>query len=330
MEKELLLQELMEKLSTGEVSREEISQRLGLAPTAQQAQSFALEKDETQHFTVTKMLYVLGAAIVVIGIVLFIVQIWDNLGSVGRIAITLGFGLMFALLGSMQLKKAAELSVGTVFHFIGGMLIPLGAVVTLAEMSLDDSIWSFAIAFISIFVFYMLLNTVHKNAILTFFAIANGTAAIYLVTGAILDPMLDNRAMETVFQYLTMALGGSYLLLARAFIGGWNEKLVGALNFFGVTGLLGAAFAQVFDSGFWELLYFVIVFGTLFVSVYMKSRIILVMSTIFLLAHVTYITSEYFADSLGWPVALVFLGFVFIGFGYASIMINKTYIAESK
>ena len=61
-------------------------------------------------------------------------------------------------------------------------------------------------------------------------------------------------------------------------------------------------------------------------SVYLKSKIILLMSTIFLIVHVSYITGEYFADSLGWPVVLVLLGFVFMGLGYASIIINNRYI----
>ena len=68
------------------------------------------------------------------------------------------------------------------------------------------------------------------------------------------------------------------------------------------------------------------VFGGVFLSVYMKSRSVLIASTLFLVAHVVYITSEYFADSLGWPISLVLLGFVFIGLGYGSVTINKKYI----
>jgi len=60
----------------------------------------------------------------------------------------------------------------------------------------------------------------------------------------------------------------------------------------------------------------------------MRSRSILVMSTLFLIAHVSYITGEYFADSLGWPISLVILGFVFIGLGYVSISVNKKYITN--
>jgi hypothetical protein len=326
MNKEELLQELSTKISTGEISREEMINRFSLAPETQRVVGEENAKSSTP-FSVTKMLYVLGGVIVVIGIVIFVSQIWDDIGSFARILVTLGLGFLITAIGSMLLKSKPEDNIGTVFHFIGGMLIPGGAMVTLNELNVDlVSLWPVAITFGIIFAFYLLLNSVHKNAILTFFAIANGTAFVYLVVEAIVDgPFYRNKDL---YAYLTMVIGASYLLLGHAFRDGWNKKLIGVLYFFGITGFLGAAFSQVFDSVPWQMLYFLIVIGGLFLAVYMKNRSILVMSTLFLIAHVSYITSEYFADSLGWPISLVILGFVFIGLGYVSVNINKKYIAN--
>ena len=323
MNKEELLQELSAKISVGEISREEVISRLNFASTTQQENEENTKK--FSHFSVTKMLYVLGAAIVIIGIVIFVGQIWDDIGSFGRISVTLGLGLLFAAIGSVLLKQKPEDNIGLIFHFIGGMLIPSGAVVTLSELDVDFvSLWPVTITFGVISAFYLLLNAVHKHAILTFFAIANGTAFIYLLVEAIVDGPFYKH--EDLYAYLTMVIGASYLLLAHAFRDGWNKVLIGTLYFFGATGFLGAAFSQVFDSVPWQLFYFLIVLCGLFLSVYMRSRSILVMSTLFLIAHVSYITGEYFADSLGWPISLVLLGFAFIGLGYASITINKRYI----
>jgi hypothetical protein len=325
MNKEELLQEISNKISTGEISRVEIVSRFGLAPV--QGEVGVENLKNSTPFSVTKMLYVLGAAIVVIGIVIFVSQIWDDIGSFGRIAVTLGLGFLITAIGSMLLKSKPDENIGTVFHFIGGMLIPGGAVVTLSELNVDFvSLWPVAITFGVIFAFYLLLNSVHKNAILTFFAIANGTAFVYLLIEAIVDGPFYRH--EDLYAYLTMVIGASYLLLAHAFRDGWNKKLIGVLYFFGITGFLGAAFSQVFDSVPWQMLYFIIVIGGLALSVYMRSLSILVMSTLFLIAHVSYITSEYFVNSLGWPISLVILGFVFIGLGYVSININKKYIAS--
>lgn len=323
MNKEELLQELSVKISNGELSREEVLSRLNFAPAIRQESDG--ETKGFSHFSVTKMLYVLGAVIVITGVGFFVAQIWDDIGSFGRIAVTLGLGLLIAAIGSMLLKQKPEDNIGPIFHFIGGMLIPGGAIVTLSELEVDFvSLWPVAITFGVIFAFYLLLNAIHKHPILTFFAIANGTAFIYLLVEAMVEGPYYRH--EDLYAYLTMVIGASYLFLAHAFREGWNKHLIGALYFFGSGGFLGAAFSQVFDSVPWQLFYFLIVLGGLFLSVYMKSRSILVMGTLFLIAHVSYITSEYFADSLGWPISLVILGFVFIGLGYASVTINKKYI----
>ena len=70
MDKEELLQELSTKVSVGEISREEVMSRLSVAPTIQREDEESIKK--LSHFSVTKMMYILGAAIVVIGIVIFV------------------------------------------------------------------------------------------------------------------------------------------------------------------------------------------------------------------------------------------------------------------
>lgn len=326
MNKEELLQELSAKIATGEIGREEVTGRLNLAPAARPEAAGGGKR--FSHISVTNMLYALGAAVVVIGIVIFVVQIWDDIGSAGRIAVTLGLGLLMTALGATLLKQKPGEYIGPVFHAIGGMLIPGGAVVTLSELEVDFvSLWPLTMTFGAIFAFYLLLNVVQKHAILTFFAIGNGTAFIYLLVEAIAEGPFYQH--EDLYAYLTMAVGLSYLLLAQAFRAGWNRELVGVLSFLGIAGFLGAAFSRVFDSVPWQLAFFLIVLGGMFLSVYLRSRSILAVSTLFLIAHVGYITGEYFADSLGWPISLVILGFVFIGLGYASLAINKKYIKEA-
>ena len=327
MNKKELLQEISNRISTGEISREEVISHFGFANTVENKEE---GNKVNTYFSVTKMLYVLGAAIVVIGIIIFVSQIWNDIGSFGRILVTLGLGFVTAASGSVLLKNKPEEYLGAVFHFIGGVLIPGGALVTLSELSTGvDRPWVVALTFGIIFGFYLLLNAIHKNAVLTFFTIVNATATIYLIINAIVGgPSEGWFDIRDVYAYTTMAIGVSYLFLAQSFQDSWNKILISSLYFFGITGFLGVAFSQVFDSGIWQILYFVIVIGGLVLSVIMKSRIILIMSTLFLIAHVSYITSEYFADSIGWPISLVILGFVFIGLGYVSISINKKYIAN--
>ncbi len=326
MNKEELFQELAVKIGTGEISREEVINRFGLAQKV--SENAGSVGKESTRFSMTKMLYVLGVAIMVIGIVIFVYQIWDEMGSLARVSITLGLGLLFTVIGSVLSKQKPDDKIGSIFHLIGGLLVPGGALVTISELKVDTiTLWPFTLTFGMIFAFYLLLNLVHRSSILTFFAIANGTAFIYLFVESIIDGPFYRHG--DLYAYLTMVVGASYLLLAHAFRNGWNRGLFGVLCFFGSAGFLGAGFSQVFDSDPWKMFYFLFVIGGLFVSAYMRSRSILVVSTLFLLAYVSYITGEYFADSIGWPVALVILGFIFIGLGYVSININKKYISQS-
>lgn len=316
MNKAELMEELWQKINAGEISKEELINQLNLKATP------TTEIKEHSRFSVTSMLYVFGAAVVIVGLIIFIAQIWDDLGSLARILITLGLGFLLTGVGSSLLKQKPTDNVGAVFQFIGGMLVPGGVLVSLEELGANTtSLWSTALSFGAIFAFYLTLTSVLKHAVLTFFAIANGTFFLYLLIGAI-----EGFRSEDVYLYLTMVIGASYLLLAESFREGWNKKLLGALYFFGISGILTAGFIKVLDSGFWELFYFAIVLIGLYLSVYMRSKIILVISTIFLIIHVSYITSEYFADSLGWPISLILLGFVIIGLGYGSVHINKTYL----
>lgn len=327
MNKNELLNELSDKINTGEISRQEVINFFSFSPSIENnaLQTESLKK--ATSFSVTKMMYVLGAAIVVIGLFIFISQIWDDMGSLARITITLGLGLLITLVGLTLPKNKPEEKLGSVFYFIGGMLIPGGSLVTLNELSTgNDHPWAIAITFGIIFGYYLFLNSFYKNTVFTFFTIVNGTALVYLIIDAMI--IKESYLFDDLYAYLTMVIGASYLLLAHSFREGWNRRLVGFLYFFGITGFLGAAFWQVFDSVFWQMLFFIIVISGLTLSVHMRSRSILVISTIFLIAHISYITSEYFTDSLGWPLVLIILGFIFIGLGYVSININKKLISN--
>lgn len=446
MNKDQLLQELSSKINTGEISRDEVINRLGFAPSVSATTVNAINEVKNKvssSFSVTKLLYILGGIIAVVGIVLFAYQIWPDIGSVGRIAITLGMGLLMTVIGFFMPNTVLEGmkdSIGSVFYFIGGVLVPIGTVVTVYELNTGfTSPTPYAFGFGIVFLFYLFINYIYKNPILTFFSIANGTAFIYLTVNAMTDGLVGDYT--DLYTYITMVIGAVYMLLAYSFRDGWNErlasllyafgfigiefailnqysrsgyrdslwpivfslglsfvfylflnfyvkktlltllaiingtafiyvfvqaliggsfyqhadlyayltmvigavylllsysfrgqqeeKLVGILNFFGVLGLLGAAFSRIYDSTLWLMFFPILVFGGFMFSIYSRSRIVLILSTLFLLSYISYVTGKYFADSIGWPITLVILGFLFIGFGYLSISINRKYMTKS-
>lgn len=323
MEKNTLLQELKSKIIDGEISQQEVLDAINYQETSpdKSLKSFSQQ-------TVSRLLYILGAAVVAIGLFIFFWQIWGNIGSFMRIFVTLGFGLLTAGIGSFLLLESNGRKLGAIFHIIGGLLIPGGALVALTEIvGNTTNRWSETIAFFVIFLFYLLLESVHKHAVLTFFALINGTIFANLFLVALFEPSILS---SDLYVYFTMVMGAVYILLGQSFKDGHNRSLIGFVYFFGSSGILAAGFYFVTQYLLWQLLYPFTAIGGLLLAVYLRSRGILIMSTIFLIIYISYITGEYFANSLGWPVILIFLGFVFIGLGYMSFTINKKYIKSQR
>lgn len=321
MDNQQLLHILQRKIEVGEISKDQVLQ---LIKDAKKGGTQNTNLDESHSSPITKLFYIIGAAIAIIGISFFVGQIWEEIGTAGRIAVTLGLGILFAGLGSLLLKQ--KKSLGAVFYILGGALIPDGAMVTLTEFATEDvSIWPVTFTFLLIFIFYLLLTIYHKHVVMTFFAILNGTAVIYLFFSGLLENA-HYTITETLYVYITIIVGIVYILLARSFRYDWNHSLYGLLCFFGINAILGPAFAKIFESGIWQTVFVGFIAVALYLSIVMKSKPILTMSTLFLIGYISYISGEYFADSLGWPFLLVILGFLFIGLGYGSIRINKRFI----
>jgi hypothetical protein len=325
MQKRELLQELSSKIQNGEISSNEVMEVVG---SSSLNDTESEKKGLWKHVSVTKALYILGTVIAIAGVIFFVGQVWGSIGSIGHILITLGLGLLIALMGSILMKQKTHESVGSTFHVISGILIPTGAVVTISEFVISPaSLWPITFIFLAIFIFYLLLNLIHKNVVLTFFSIVNGTVFTYLLFQSLIYTHFYGT--EELYAYLTMLVGIGYILMGYHFHSGWNRKLTSLLYFFGSAEFLGAAFSQIFNSTGWQILYLIFIVVGLFISTRLKSREMLVVSTLFFIGYIIYITNEYFAHSIGWPISLVILGFIFIGLGYFSVSLNRKYIQNN-
>ncbi len=325
MDNNEILAELSRRLKAGEITETEVLALL--TNEAQVDADFTAEAPAQQAVVptslITRLLFIIGAVFITLGVIYLAAQIWDDLNTFSRIAITLGLGLVFAAVGSWFMLQDPERDIGSVFHGIGGFMVPGGALITLDEMGANfDTSWPITLTIAMVFVFYTILTWYHRKVVLSFFAFANGTALAYLL----LDSLVP-LAYGDVYDYLTMILGASYLIYAHVFKEDWNARLVPLLLLFGSFGFYGAAFAQIFDTVLMEMLYPLLAFGGMVASVMiLRSRITLTISTFAVIAYIIYFTAEYFADSIGWPVALILLGFTIIGIGYFSISLNRKYL----
>jgi hypothetical protein len=67
----------------------------------------------------------------------------------------------------------------------------------------------------------------------------------------------------------------------------------------------------------------------MFIAIHLRSRAVLIFGAAFLVGDIFKLTSEYFQDSLGWPLMLVLAGFLLIGVGYLTFYLNNKYLKAS-
>jgi hypothetical protein len=265
---------------------------------------------------IVRVLGYLGGTFVFAGIAAFIALQWNTMNSAARVVITLGPGLAaFALATLATFDRRFEKVVPPLF-LIAAVLEPVGMLVAFNEFgSGGDARWA---------------------ALITAGAMALQFAAVFKLLGhsmllflAVFFAMLS---WWTVFDLLDMdtevgalILGGSLLVAAigadRTAHGSITPPwyLVGGILF--LYGLF-----DIVERTPLEILFIVIASGFVYLSAAIQSRTLLIVATAAILAYTGWFTGEHFADSLGWPLALVLFGLLMISLSALAFRIDQRYI----
>ncbi len=163
------------------------------------------------------------------------------------------------------------------------------------------------------------------------YTIGFATWAFFAVTGWMVGPNPVFGEVE-FFEYRALAVGLTYLILAFSFSDTSRRGLSGILYSLGSMAFLGAALSlggwKPSQNVFWELVFPGLVFVVLYASVHLKSKALLTFGSLFLASYLVKITSEYFKDSLGWPLALVISGMSLMVVGFLTLRLKRRYLNE--
>lgn len=330
MDKQQLLLEISQMSQSGQLSRDEVLAVFG-GPAVP-----APNPASDRNMNISEILYYIGGAIVFLGICVMCYQNWDNFSSFLRIFVTLGSCLASVLVAVLlnrydNLRKPAQ-----AFFLLFGMLAPLGVSVTLKEMGFDLTSDSLNLAIYAMLTaaFFGVFWYFKQQSVLLFFSIAFATALFHFIISLVVSGNLSYSDVSKVWEYQALVIGLCYMLVGY-FLNTTSQKaLVGVLYGFGSLFFLGAAMAlggwQPNQNAFWELIYPLLVFGLIFLSVQVKSKAFLVFGTIFLIGYILKLTGEYFTSGLGWPLALVVAGLAIMVIGYYAVKINKQYLTTVK
>lgn len=318
MDKKKLLVQIAEFSQKGELSRHEVLE--------------ALEGSHPNKLAISTILYYVGGGIVFLGIYILIWQNWDLLGAFSRILVTFGLGVLAYIAGLFFERDDRLKNAALAFQFISLLAIPVGLHVIFDNYGFDvgTSGMQSLISFILLIFAFSSFFLSRKNVFLLF-TILYGTWFFFALTNFFMADFLTQQNEAKFVQYQFLTAGLSYLMLGFSFSKTERKFITGFLYGFGILGFLGSTLFMGFEPErnlFWQLIYPGLVFGVMFLSIYLKSKVFLVFSSLFLIAYIFSLTEEYFRDSLGWPLSLMIIGLFLIGVGYLAFYLNQRYLKE--
>lgn len=273
--------------------------------------------------------YAIGGVIALVGIIILVSEHWLEIGFIGRVLVTLGISALTFMLG-IVFRDQSKRVMSQIFFVLSASLLPMGAYVTLTEQGMGfGPIEQIIVSLLGVFV-YGIAWLVNRRHILPVLMVLFGTWTYW----AVIYKFLPINGFNTeLYTWAAIILGACYVLLGIGYRGTAGEDKDSALEvggvknflyFFGTLAVLGGG-SQL--KGMWELLYFIPLFGAFYLSVFIRSRLMLVLAALFLIGHLVVLTSKYFANTIGWPVTLIVCGFLIIGIGYGTYYIHKKYLS---
>jgi hypothetical protein len=122
-----------------------------------------------------------------------------------------------------------------------------------------------------------------------------------------------------------LVLGGCMVLAAAGIDRTPYRDITPAWYFFGAAAFLYGLF-EVVESTAFEIVFIAAAAAFVYLSVVLHSRTLLFVSTAGILAYTGWFTAEHFADSIGWPLALIAFGLSMIALSALAFRIDRQYV----
>ena len=285
----------------------EIGEALGDAPTPTAARGRGV---------LVRVLGFIGGTFVFAGVGVFVALQWESMNSAARVVITLGSGLaafVMAVLASrdMRYEKAA-----TPLFLMAAALQPTGLLVLFSEFGSGGD-WRWASLVTS--------GVMAVQFAATFAGIRRSTLVFMTVFFGVLFFWTAFDMLDVDEDFVALVLGGSLVLTAVGVDRTPHRVITPAWYFFGAIGVLYGIFDLVENTPF-ELVFLLAAAGFVYLSVALHSRTLLFVATAGILSYTAWFTGEYFADSVGWPIALIIFGLFLIGLSALALRIDRDYL----
>lgn len=276
-----------------------------------------INKQEPQSEKVnlfTKVLAYLGGVFLLGGVVAFASMFWDEMGPIMHIIVTLGIGFGIYLSATFLSLKSRQNKLITPMYIVGFLLEILGIFVFLSIYFESKNRWEeptllvFTVLFIQQFFTFLAL----KRTALLF----NAIVCVCFCLFALMEILHFDES-------LIFALAGLFLMATSYFIDKTEHFTITPFwYFFGSAFFLGAIF-DLLESNNIDIAFLLPSCFFVYLSTLVKSRTLLFVSIISVFAFIGYYTTEYFTDSIGWPLSLIIIGLVLFGLSSLGYKLGK-------
>ena len=260
----------------------------------------------------------LGGTFVFVGLAVYIGMRWNDLGSAGRVLLTLGPGFCAFVLALVCMTSEPFAAAALPLFLIAALVQPTGILVLMKEFSRGGDP-AYGVLFMNL-VMVIQQGCAFWARRLTVLAFTTIIFATGFVTVA-LDLLHVGRDL------MGIVIGISLGCVAWSLDRSPHRPLAGPVYFFGAL-LFLAAWYHVLRHTAIEVLFVGLACGIVFLSVVARSRSLLAVGTLALIAYIGYFIGEHFENNLNAPIVLMVAGFLFIAIGAAAVRINNKYIRQ--
>lgn len=291
-----------------------LAERHGIAADEIATHMATVETPARQGGIVKTLLGYTGGIFVFAGLILLVSMIWPDIGALQRVIVTLGPGLAAFALGFIGHRDRRFAKAVTPLFLLAAFMQPAGIFVFLDEFvpKTGDpelaALMVFGVLTAQQGMAFMQL----RRAVLLFLTLIFWTA--------FLGTTLDWLDADT--DLIAITIGVSLMLLSHGAARRGHHAITPFWYFVAGAFLLGGTFSMV-EGDLLEVLYLGVNGFLVFLSIRLASRSLLVVGVVGLIAYLGYFTDEYFANVIGWPVALIVMGMVMIGLSAYAVKLGR-------
>jgi hypothetical protein len=308
-QKEEALQDIISLAKHNNITLNEITHAMQATPALASKPSSSV---------LSKLFSYIGGIFVFAGIGVFISMYWDDFGSAARVIVTLGVGFAMFIMALVCLSDKRYEKAATPLFLMSSWLQPTGILVMLQEYASGGDA-RHGVLFMAGFMLIQQSATfwAKRRSVLAFSAILFG--CIFFAT------LFDIWDWDE--EFIGVVMGTSLICIAYALNQSKHLAIAPFWYFVGAVILMWSVFEAVEKTPF-ELLYLGLSALLIFLSTHVRSRTLLLVGTLSMLIYIGYYTAEHFANTLGWPIALVMIGIALIALSSLAVRLNNKYIKQ--